>query len=286
MARRRPLLHDAGPTPDPVVLFCRDSGTGPPVLLLHGVMTTGEVFHLIVAALGGSFRLLRPDLRGHGRSGHLPGPDDPGTVAADLGPTLDALGLSSVHLVGYSHGGAAAQAFARAHPDRVRSLVLVGAYTFQPLTWWERLGGRLAPAVVAVLGVPRLAWLVRQARPSGGGGKVTPTAAARGATTMMANDSHRMASALRATRCFDSRDWLGEIRVPTLVIGGGSDRIVAPRQARLLATGIPDATLHVLPGAGHLLPLSHPDELARLVTAWIATVEATPPRGDSSLAPR
>jgi pimeloyl-ACP methyl ester carboxylesterase len=234
------------------------------------------MFGLLRAALGKTYRLLAPDLRGHGREGHLPGPYDAETIAADLAPTLDALGVVSVHVVGHSHGGAAAQAFARAHPDRVRSLVLVSTYTVQQLTWWERMAGVLAPPAVTLVGTPRLARLVRWLRPAGGGRRLTPEAAALRAAMVAANDSRRMGAALRAARRFDSRGWLGAIQVPTLVVVGDADRVVAPRQAQLLAAGIPSAQLRVLRGAGHELPLSHSVELARLVRAWLDDVETMP----------
>jgi pimeloyl-ACP methyl ester carboxylesterase len=254
-------------------LFVRDSGKGPPLLLLHGLLATGDEFGLLSPLLSETYRLVVPDLRGHGRGGHLPGPYDAETIAADLGPTLDALGVGAVHVLGHSHGGAAAQAFTRAHPDRVRSLMLVSTYTVQQLTWWERMAGILAPPGVTLLGTPRLARLVHWLRPAGGGRQLATEAAALRATMVEANDSRRMAAALRSARRFDSRGWLGAIEVPTLVMAGDTDRVVAPRQARLLAAGIPGALLHVLAGAGHELPLSHPIELAQLVGAWLDDVE-------------
>jgi pimeloyl-ACP methyl ester carboxylesterase len=234
------------------------------------------MFGFLARMLAETYRLLAPDLRGHGSGGYLPGPYDAETIAADLAPTLDALGVVSVHVLGHSHGGAAAQAFARAHPDRVRSLMLVSTYTVQQLTRWERIAGVLAPPTVALLGAHRLARLVRWLRPAGGGRRLTPEAAALRATMVAANDSRRMAAALRSARRFDSRGWLGAVQVPTLVVVGDADRVVAPRQSQLLVAGIRSAQLHALSGAGHELPLSHPVELAHLVAAWLADVEHTP----------
>jgi pimeloyl-ACP methyl ester carboxylesterase len=254
----------------------RDRGSGAPILLLHGLLATGDMFGLLASLLGETSRLLIPDLRGHGREGHLPGPYDAETIAADLAPTLDDLGVVSTHVLGHSHGGAAAQAFAAAHPHRVRSLTLVSTYAVQQLTGWERIGGLLAPAIVTLLGTPRVARLVRRLRPAGGGRRLTPEAAALRAAMVAANDSRQMAAALWAARCFDSREWLERLQVPTLVVTGDADRVVAPRQAHLLAAGIPDAQLRSLAGAGHELPLSHPGELAHLVATWLDHVESLP----------
>ncbi len=154
--------------------------------------------------------------------------------------------------------------------------MLVSTYTVQQLTWWQRMAGGLAPPAVTLLGTPRLARLVRQLGPAGGGRRLTREAAALRAATLAANDNQRMAAALRSAWRFDSRDWLGTLQVPTLVVAGDADRVVVPRQARLLAAGIPGARLHSLPGAGHELPLSHPVELAHLVASWLEDVETRP----------
>jgi pimeloyl-ACP methyl ester carboxylesterase len=190
-------------------------------------------------------------------------------MAADLATTLDALGVASAHVLGHSHGGAAAQVFARTHPERVRSLVLVSTYTRQRLTWWEQLTGRLAPPAVTVLGTRRLARFIRWLRTAGGGRKFKPQAAAVRSATLAANDSGQLAAALHDARPFDSRGWLETIQAPALVIAGRQDYVVVPRQARLLAAGIPAAQLRMLDDGGHELPLTHPAELAQLITDWL-----------------
>jgi pimeloyl-ACP methyl ester carboxylesterase len=253
----------------PAVLPIRECGRGVPLILLHGLGTTGEEFVYLSALLAEACQIIVPDLRGHGASADLPGPYSAEAMAADLAPTLDALGVASAHVLGHSHGGAAAQVFARTHPERVRSLVLVSTYTRQRLTWWERLTGRLAPPTVTALETRRLALLFRWLRTAGGGRKFTPQAAAVRSATLTANDSGQLAAALRDARPFDSRGWLETIQAPALVIAGRQDYVVVPRQARLLAAGIPAAHLQMLDDGGHELPLSHPAELADLITGWL-----------------
>jgi 3-oxoadipate enol-lactonase len=254
-------------------LYVRDCGTGRPLVLLHGVLVTGDVFDQLAPRLAGHCRLLVPDQRGHGRSASLTGPLVAEALAADLVPTLDALGVRSAHVLGHSQGGATALAFARAHPERVRSLILVSTFVIQRLTWWERLAGSLAPPVVRALGTARIANLIRRTRTASGGRRLTPEAAEVLAATVAANDTDRMAEALQAIRPFDSRGWLEELRVPTRVIAGDQDRMVSPRQARRLASGIRGARLDYIPDAGHELPLSHPDELAHLIVEWLDEVD-------------
>jgi 3-oxoadipate enol-lactonase len=96
---------------------------GPPVVLLHALGEQSADWSAVASALGASWPVYAPDLRGHGAS------DRPGqyTVAAltgDVAGMFDALGLRSVILVGHSTGGAAAYQFAARHPDRVSRLIL------------------------------------------------------------------------------------------------------------------------------------------------------------------
>lgn len=269
----------------PAVLPVRESGSGEPIVLLHGLGTTGEEFALLAATLAGEFRVIVPDLRGHGRSAHLPGPYTAEAMAADLNSTLDALGVAAAHVLGHSHGGAAAQVFARQHPERVRTLLLVATYTRQRLTWWERVIGKLAPPAVMLLGTRRLAWFVHRLRPAGGGRKLTPQAAALRAATLAGNSSWQLAAALRAAGSFDSRDWLETLQVPTLVVAGLQDYVVLPRQARLLAAGIPAAHLQVLDDGGHELTLSHVAELAQIISGWLQSDAMAAQSGNASFCP-
>ncbi|HEV2149514.1 MAG TPA: alpha/beta fold hydrolase, partial [Longimicrobiaceae bacterium] len=100
-------------------------GEGEPVLFAHGFPLSGALWHPVVERLGGGWRCIVPDLRGHGGSAATPdaGMDD---HADDLARLLDALGETRpVVLAGMSMGGYVAFAFARRHPERVRALALV-----------------------------------------------------------------------------------------------------------------------------------------------------------------
>ncbi|HEV2529033.1 MAG TPA: alpha/beta hydrolase [Thermomicrobiales bacterium] len=245
-----------------------------PVVVLHGIYGTGMLFDGLRAALDPArYPITAPDIQGHGTARLVTGPLDAVTVAEALVPALTADGFERFHLIGHSHGGAAAQVIARLFPDRVASLVLVSSYTWQPLSWWERLGGRIAPLAVRLAGTRLIGMTTRITRNGGGGRRLSAVAARNLARQMAANDAHQMARALAATRLFDSRPWLHEIRAPTLVITGSADHMVSPRQSVLLAAGIPGARLEVIRRAGHIPPLSHPDEFHRLVSDWLAEVD-------------
>ena len=73
-----PIIHNNHlPKTRTSILFVRDSGTGSPVLLLHGLLATGDMFGFLAPVLGETYRLLAPDLRGHGRMGPFPAPTTP-----------------------------------------------------------------------------------------------------------------------------------------------------------------------------------------------------------------
>lgn len=254
----------------PAVLPLRDHGAGTPLLLLHGLGLAGGAFTLMEPLLGETYRLIMPDLRGHGQSQHLPPPHTTEAMAADLAPTLDALSIDAIHVLGHSHGGAVAQVFARDYPERVRSLILVSTYPVQLLTWWQQMVGEPAPVGMRLCGTQPAAWTVRRLHIAGGGRRMSPEAAALCASMVAANDRHHLADALHWARQFDSCSWLRTLQAPTLVLQGQDDYVVVPEQARMLAEGIPGARLHLLPRGGHALPLSHPIELADLVATWVA----------------
>lgn len=247
-----------------------------PVLLLHGIYGAGRLFEPLARDVGPAFGLLTPDMVAHAGNRHVEGPLDAESAAAALVPLIDAAGIDRFHLVGHSHGGAAAQALARLLPGRVATLVLVATYAFQPLTPRERLGGILAPRIVPLLGSHAIASMIRLTRSAGGGRRLERAVAGRLADVIGANDRHLMAESLRRARRFDSRPWLRELRMPTLVVVGRRDHMVSPRQSAILATGVGDGRLRRIDDAGHMLPLSHPDAFARLVRDWLREHEARP----------
>ena len=105
----------------PVPLAHRGTGTGRPIIWLHGA--SGPSWDPVTAALADQFHSYVPDLRGYGASSRQ-GPYGPEVSAADVIGLLDELGLESAVLAGHSSGGIVAYLAALAHPDRVSALVL------------------------------------------------------------------------------------------------------------------------------------------------------------------
>ena len=111
------------------LLYLTERGSGPPLLLVHGLMVTGEMFEPVIEHFATRHRVIVPDLRGHGRSRGLAPPYTAAQLASDLSRLLDDLGIGSTATLGYSMGGAIAQQLAIDDPKRceVRRLTALEA---------------------------------------------------------------------------------------------------------------------------------------------------------------
>lgn len=112
------------PTGDAVTLHSQAYGSGPPVILLHGLLGSGNNLGALARQLGGGYKTLRVDLRNHGRSPHSISMNYP-LMVADLLRFLDERNIEHCALVGHSMGGKVAMAMALLCPQRVAALVVV-----------------------------------------------------------------------------------------------------------------------------------------------------------------
>lgn len=106
------------------VLAFDDEGHGPPVLMVHGLLSDARIWGPVAEALSTNFRVIRCDLRGHGRSPR-PVPQGQRSPVGDLIDLLDSLGLAKVHLVGHGAGANPAAGLAVQAPERALSLTAV-----------------------------------------------------------------------------------------------------------------------------------------------------------------
>ncbi|MGR6320151.1 alpha/beta hydrolase [Micromonospora soli] len=241
-------------------LYFTERGSGPPLLLVHGLMVTGEMFEPVIGDLATRHRVIVPDLRGHGRSRGLPPPYAPAQLAADLAQLLERLGLDSTAVLGYSQGGAIAQQLALDFPDRCDRLVLACTFAFNMATRRERVEGHLVPLMLRALGMRLMAKLIvsRAASPLG-------RERADWLVGIMADqDRTSMGAAWQETMAFDSRPRLAEITCPTLVIAASDDHAVPIHHAKQLHDGIAGSRLIVIDDADHALIWTHSAEFARV----------------------
>ncbi|HEV8192191.1 MAG TPA: alpha/beta fold hydrolase, partial [Ktedonobacterales bacterium] len=127
-------MNPGGASSDPGRLYFTERGAGPPLLLVHGLMVSGEMFETVVDLFATKHRVLVPDLRGHGRSRALPPPYTARQLAADLAGLLQRLGIASAAVLGYSQGGAIAQQLALDWPQLCNRLVLGCTFAYNMAT--------------------------------------------------------------------------------------------------------------------------------------------------------
>jgi 3-oxoadipate enol-lactonase len=242
------------------LLAFTERGSGPPLLLVHGIMVSGEMFEPVLAGFSSRYRVIIPDLRGHGRSRSLPPPYTAKQLARDLSVLLDHLGVDSTAVLGYSHGGAVAQQLVLDDPARCSRLVLACTYAFNMATLREKFEGHLVPLLIGLLGMRRFAKYVL----SQGLKEVEQNRAAWVIDLVSDQDPQAMISAWKAAMAFDSRRRLSEIGCPTLIVAGTNDHAVPVHHAKMLHDGIPGSELVMIDGADHALVWTHSDELVRV----------------------
>jgi 3-oxoadipate enol-lactonase len=245
-------------------------GDGEPLLLLHGVMAAGAMFDPLVDLLRHRFRMLVPDLRGHGRSGDLGGPYDVRALASDLDVVVAEAAFDRCAVMGYSHGGAVAQQLTRTRPALVSRLILACTYACNVSSVRERVECGVFLALLRLFGPGTLAKLImRPSKPSATGAKgLTSEQAAWLRSILAGNRASAMRGAVRGLLTFDSRPWLGEIGAPTLVVGGTHDEAVPRHHFDALLSGIPGATGQLVDRAGHTLVWTHTREFADIIGAF------------------
>jgi pimeloyl-ACP methyl ester carboxylesterase len=247
-------------------IYFREAGSGPPLLLIHGLMITGEMFEPVVHQLAQSHRVIVPDLRGHGRSKDVPPPYTCDRLAADLVQLLDRCGIESADVLGYSSGGAVAQQLVLDHPQRCHRLVLACTYAYNMASLREKVEGRLVPFFIRAMGIRRFAKLVLSQ-----GLKQVAKDRADWVTGMIGSQDERlMIEAWKAAIAFDSRSRLSEIKCPTLIIAGSADKGIPLHHAHMLHDGISGSKLVIMEGADHALLWSHPEEFARVTNTFLA----------------
>jgi 3-oxoadipate enol-lactonase len=249
-------------------IFYEIDGEGLTVCLLHPVGLDCNCWGALVAVLAPRYRVLRVDLRGHGRSDTPPPPYSLGDFGADVHALLRQLHVAPVHVIGLSLGGMVAQVLALEHPDDVRSLVLADTNsTLGPearRAMVERGEAARRGGMTSILESTLSRWFT----PGFMGSEVVDETRRR----LIADSVEGWAATWRAISELDTEPRLPEIRVPTLVIIGECDLSVPVARARAMADRIPGAAFHVVPGAPHMAPLERPNLFNPPVLKFLANI--------------
>jgi 2-hydroxymuconate-semialdehyde hydrolase len=275
--------HDV--TVDGVRVHVAEAGAGPALVFLHGLSATHVNWELTIPAFADRWRVVAPDLPGHGESGK---PDAPYTIdfyAGIIRSLGRELGISEAVVVGNSLGGQIAVELALAYPVWTRALVLAapaGSFgtTTAALSW--AIGAFAGPRVLRTALPLALARCVYD--------PALPECERRREilAARLAHDDYpgfaravtrSLVGAIRARQ-----QPLGELTQPTLLVWGREDRLVALSASRRLVQAVPHAHLVVLERCGHLPMIEQPGRFNRAVAEFLRTVDAVPRRGARGVA--
>ena len=248
-------------------------GDGAPVLFVHGLAYDRAGWGPAPDLLARDFRVIRFDNRGVGESDAPPGSYTVAEMAADAVAVLDAAGAERAHVVGVSLGGYIAQELTLSHPDRVDRLVL--ASTAVPAG-----EGALPMPARGIEGFTRFQTMSRE---DGLRLLVENSLGEHGVRERpeLVDEIYRyrlerapsleawQAQAAAGAGFAHASGPIAEIGAPTLVVHGGADDIVDPRNGELLARTIPGARLEVFPDRGHLLMWQEGEWFAGVVKEFL-----------------
>lgn len=260
-----------------------DAGEGPPIVFVHGLMSSHGTWSSQVDRLARRHRVIAPDLFGHGESDKPLGDYSLGAHAASLRDLFDALEIGSATLVGHSLGGGIVLQLAYLFPDRVDAIVLVSSgglgRELNPL-----LRAATLPGSELVLPVLASGWLhgvgdtALRIWSMTGLPAVSPssTEAWQGLTSLADSDTRRAFLATsrsvidRHGQTVSARNRLSGIASrPTLLVWGGSDRMIPASHVESARAELPDARVEVFPRSGHFPHLDEPDRFAQVLAEFM-----------------
>lgn len=244
-------------------LHIRQQGSGPVALFVHGFPLDSTMWIEQLTALSDIRRCVAVDLRGFGRSSPVTG--DPLTMeqlADDLAAVLDLISAEHADVVGFSMGGYVALAFAERYPQRMRSLALVDTRSGA-----DSAEGKAGRDAMAVRLVEEGRDAIAEAMQAGLlGPEASIKAKARVRSMVEGCPYETIVAALGGMRDREDRTAiLSSVAVPTAVVVGEQDAVTPPADSEMMAGQLPEATLTVISGSGHMSPIEQPHAVSAVL---------------------
>lgn len=240
----------------PVELYYEEHGQGTPVIFLHGFPFDHTIWEPLIPLLAGDARLIFPDLRGFGKSPVTKGIYTMRLMAEDIYQLVNRLGIQKAVLVGHSMGGYISLAFAHAYPAMLMGLGLVATQAAADTP--ERRQARFKTAEsVAHKGAHIVA--------SNLANSLTPKKeliASINALILKAHPAGIVGALKGMAERQDMTGSLAEINVPAVVLSGTSDQLLPRENIQTLAQMLPLGWLEEIQGAGHMLMMEEPEQVA------------------------
>ncbi|KAA5607029.1 3-oxoadipate enol-lactonase [Roseospira marina] len=250
-------------------LHYRLSGTygAPWLVFVHALATDMRLWDPVIERIGGRFRVLTWDLRGHGLSDTPAGPWSITDLADDLLALTDYLRIERFALCGISVGGQVALDVALQAPERLDAVVFsnTGLKIGNAEGWAERIATATTHGMTAVADGNIERWFTDSFRADPA--RLTPWR-----TMVTRSPVEGFTNTAAALRDADYTGRAASIRVPSLVIGAEHDTSTPPDLARTVAATVPDARLEIMDGVAHLPNVQDPDAYAVLLNTFIPEV--------------
>jgi len=257
-----------------------DKGSGPVLLLIHGLGASHADWQKQVSFFARVFRVIAPDLRGHGDS-EGEGPYNVDRFATDLSQLLDDLKVGSLFVMGHSMGGAVAMQLALFKPERVTKLVLADTLpSFVPNTFGKRLMLWQRRLIMRFMGPDALA--LRSAK------RMFPKPEQEALRELVVIRNNRTPKPvylelLKSLSSWSVADRLSWLTMPTFVLAGEHDYF-SPQEAQAFADSLPDGRCRIFEGAVHHLPLERPEDFNRVTMEFLMPgSQIAANRGDAAL---
>ena len=264
----------------------RTAGSGPPVVLIHGMLNSSRHWERVALRLAESYTVIAPDLIGHGDSATPRGDYSLGAHATSIRDLLSVLGVQRATIVGHSLGGGVAMQFINQFPQRTERLVLISSgglgREVSPLLRTAAL-----PGVSAVLSVAAhehmlsALWRVGERLTARGSGKGASVQAIVRALRPLQPAGAREAFLHTLRSVIDPRGqrvsavdrlYLLEA-IPTLIVWGERDHTIPIAHGLAAHRAVPHSEFATLPRAAHFPHLEDPDGLATVLLDFLARAE-------------
>ena len=242
-------------------------GEGQPLLLIHGLGSSGRDWELQVAYFADRYQVITLDMRGHGKSSKPPGPYSIPLFAGDTASVLEMLEVAPVHVVGISMGGMIAFQLAVDRPELVKSVVVVNSgpdFVIRSikdrLQVWQRF------IITRVLGLRKMAEVLGERMfPKPEHAQVRKVFVER----WVENDKQAYQESMKAIVGWSVADRIGEIKCPALIIASDEDYTpVESKQAYVQQ--MPNAELAVIEDARHAVPVERPEQFNAVLEAFLS----------------
>ena len=257
---------------DGVRIFFEERGDGPPIVLGHSFLCSGEMWAAQVGPLAERFRVINVDHRGHGRSGPATRGFEIYDMVDDVVAVLDELNIEQATWCGLSIGGMVAMRAACAVPDRVRALILLDTHSgkeraHKKVKYWALNYGAQKFGIRRFLpGILPLMFGETTRREN-------PNLVAEWGRHFEAVHLPSISTTLGALIRRDSvLDRLRDVEIPALVIVGDEDVSLPPPYSEEIAAAIPQASLKIIHEAGHLSALEQPEAVTEAMLGFLAEV--------------